>query len=147
MKKISCLRVLIAAIVYTIVAQIIHTIGAFFEMSYYIIPEYFPVWSKVMMPAAGPPPMSFYVYSLSFGFVSALMFALVYAFVKQGLPDKSRASRGLIFGVLVFMVAGIPSFLTTYLLINLPLMLLVSWAVQSLVIYLIMGVVTAYIIK
>lgn len=147
MRKISYWRVIVAAIVYTIVAQIIHTIGAFLEMGYYYIEEYFPVWSKIMMPTAGPPPMSFYVYSISFAFVSGLMFALVYAFIKHGLPNKSIVNRGLIYGVLVFMVAGIPCLLAMYLLINLPLMLLVSWAVQDLVIYLLMGVITAYIVR
>lgn len=147
LKKISYLRVLVAAIVFAVVSYIVHFVGALIEMPYYLIEEYFPVWSKVMMPAAGPPPMSFHVYSILFGFVSALMFVLVYAFIKQGIPSRSRMSRGMVYGVLVFMLASIPSFLSMYLLINLPLMLLVSWTIQGLVIFLLGGIITAYIVK
>ncbi len=50
--------VAITAVAMTILAQIVHTLESILTMGYYTDPAYFQVWSKVMMPAAGPPPAS-----------------------------------------------------------------------------------------
>jgi hypothetical protein len=49
--------------------------------------------------------------------------------------------------MLIFLVAGIPTVLTMYLLINLPSGLLATWTFVQLVLYLIGGVVAAKLIK
>lgn len=136
-----------ASVLYVIISQIIHTLAAFLTMKYYLLEEYFPVWSKIMMPKEGPPPATFYYYSLGFGLISAMLFVLVYWILKNGLPGKTLAKKGLIYGLLVCLVATIPGYLSMIMLINLPLALVISWAVECLVIYVIVGPLTAKIIK
>ena len=100
-----------------------------------------------MMPAAGPPPASFYLYSLLFTFITWALFGLVYGKLGNAIKEKDPARKGLIFGGLVFLVAGLPGTLTMYLLINLPAGLLAAWAITSLILHLIGGVVAAKAIK
>ena len=144
-KKMSWPRILIAAILYTIVAWVVHTLGAIASIKYYLIPEYFAVWSKIMMPTAGPPPLSFTLYSLAYSLIGGILFVLVYNIVKDSIKQKSAAKTGLYYGVLVFAVAGIPSLFALHLLINLPGMLIVAWGIENIFIYLAAGMITAKI--
>jgi hypothetical protein len=142
--KIRFGRILVAGLVFAIVAMIVNNLGAFLTMSYYLIPAYFPVWSKLMMPTAGPPPMSFFFLSFTFSFVTGVLFALVYVLVRAALP-RSVWLRGVYYGLLVFVVGSIPGYLALLLLINLPIGLVVAWAFESLVVNMINGVLTATI--
>lgn len=140
MEKISLARVLSAGIVFSIVSQLIHSIGAIPTMGFYLDPTYFSVWSKVMMPTAGPPPISFFYYSIVFGIITGILLASVYAIIREGVPGK-KIKKGLVYGILVFLVAGVPSSLSLYLLINLPSTLIAYWTLENLVIYLIGGTI------
>ncbi len=140
-------RVIIAGIVFVIIAQIVHTGFAFLSMDYYLDETYFPVWSKIMMPGPGPPPAEFMYYSIFFGLIGGILFALVYAVIGIHSPGNTVANKGLMYGFLIFLVAGIPGALSMFLLINLPAMLIVTWAIENLIIYLIGGVVTAKLVK
>jgi xanthosine utilization system XapX-like protein len=144
--KIKYGQILLVGILFAIIAQIIHNIGAFLTMSFYTDSNYFSVWSKLMMPTAGPPPLSFMFYGLLFSLITGLLFALVYAVIKKSLPGKT-VKKGLMYGFLIFLVAEIPYSLTTILLINLPMLLILYWAIEALIIYLIMGLISAKIIK
>jgi hypothetical protein len=145
--KISTGRIIIAGIIFAVIAQIIHTIGAYASIKYYTMPEYFPVWSKLMMPTAGPPPTSFMLYSLLFSFIGGFLIALVYSVIKEGIPANTVNKKGLVYGLLLFLAAGIPSALGMYLLINLPIALIIGWTIESLIVYLIGGIVIARINK
>lgn len=133
----------IAVILLTIVAQIIHTLGASFSMNYYTNPDYFPVWSKIMMPYAGPPPASFMLWALGLGLLTWIIFVAVYKIVKAGIPGNSPVVKGLAFGLLVFLISGFSGSVSLFLMINLPLGLIISWAVEGLLILLVNGVITA----
>lgn len=146
-KQFPMWRFLGASVIYVIVAQVIHAIFAFASMKYYLMPEYFPVWSRIMMPGEGAPPASFYYYSLGFGLISAMLFVLVYWILKSALPGKTLAKKGLIYGLLIFLVAGIPGYLAMILLINLPLSLIAFWAVESFVIYIINGAIVGKMVR
>ena len=145
--KIGVWKVLLAGFVFMIISQIVHTIGSFLTMDYYTNPEYFSVWSKVMMPTAGPPPASFYYYSIMFVFINGVLLSLVYAYIKEGIPFKAWYKKGLMYGIILFLVEGISGTLGLYLLVNLPLMLLVHWAIQSLIIELLGGIAIAWFNK
>jgi len=145
--KISWPRILAVAILYAIVGEIVMTLGAMADMNYYFDPGYFAVWSKLMMPAAGPPPAEFYYFGIAFQLVTGFLFAIVYRVIKGSVPGKGWKNKGLMYGFLIFLVAGIPMSMTLYLLINLPVGLLLSWMLQSLVVYLIMGLVAAKLVK
>ncbi|MFH1445540.1 MAG: hypothetical protein ABIF08_03610 [Nanoarchaeota archaeon] len=145
--KASGVKVLLAGIVFAIIAQIIHSIGAFATMGYYLTEEYFPVWSKIMMPAAGSPPASFFMYSMGAGLIVGVLFALVFSLLACCIGGSDKTKRGLTFGFAVFLVGGIPFILSMFLLINLPAGLLVAWAFEQLIICLIGGVAVAHIVK
>ena len=108
---------------------------------------YFGVWSKVMMPEAGPPPWQFTVLSLVFGFVVGVILVMVYDWIKGSLGGKNVWQKGLRYGFLIFMVAGIPMYLSLYLLINLPVGLLWLWIGEGLVLNLLSGLVVVKIMK
>ena len=139
--------IIIAGIVFAVISQIVHTGFAFLEMDYYFDETYFSVWSKLMMPVAGPPPADFYYYSIGFGIIAGMLFALVYAVIGMHSPGDTVTNKGLMYGFLIFLIAGIPSALAMFLLINLPAMLIAFWTIENLVIYLIGGVTTAKLVK
>jgi len=140
------LRIIVAGILFAIVSQIIHLIEAYATMNFYTDPIYFGVWSKIMMPNAGPPPNEFYYYSIILGIISGIIYSVVYLIIKKSLSGKTIVKKGLYFGFLLFLI-GIPGFLSMYLLINLPTLLLVYWTITSLIIYLISGPIIALINK
>ena len=150
-------KIIIAGIVFAIIAQLVHSTEAYATMNFYADPAYCQcdmqtgkvgvcIWSSLMMPTCGAPPTEFYYYSIMFGVISGIIYAIVYEFVKKSLPGKSITKMGLYFGFLLFLIS-ISWSLTLYLLINMPTMLLIYWAISSLVIDLVGGVVIARILK
>jgi len=135
--------VILAAIIITIVEQVVHTLGAIATMGFYLDPAYFAVWSKLMMPAAGPPPVEFYYASLALGFVTSLIFVYAYTLLKKSVPGKGWTGRGVNYGILLFLLSTVPSTFSLLLLINLPPLLVVDWALEGLVVSLAGGLVTA----
>jgi hypothetical protein len=136
-----------AAIVVTVVSYIINTIGAFATMDYYFDPAYFSVWSKIMMPTAGPPPQEFAIYSLILGFIAALLFVFVYGRVKSVFNGKNAMKSGMCYGMLVFLVGTLPGMFSMSLLINLPAGLLVAWTIFGLIMNMVGGVIVAKMMK
>ena len=140
-------RIIIAAIVFAIISQVMHTIESMLTMDFYMDEAYFPVWSKLMMPTAGPPPTEFFVASVASAVIIALIYSAAYDMLKGSLPGKTDLMKGLKYGIMLFILVQIPGLLGMWLLINLPLMLLVYWGIGSLAILLIGGIVIAKIVK
>jgi hypothetical protein len=145
--KVSFWKILVAGILFAIISFAIHSLGAFLGMSYYTDSTYSQVWSKLMMPAEGPPPPSFMIYSFIFSLIAGILIALVYAWIMKGLKGKSGVSKGIFYGFMLFLVAGIPCFLSLYLLINIPVMLNFMWLVEGLIVYLIGGLIIGALVK
>ncbi len=123
----------------TLIAQVVHSAGAFLEMGFYRDPQYFPVWSKLMMPGAGPPPPSFYYYSLGLGLMEWGFFLAVFRIIRGGIPSPPGAAKGLFYGVIVFLVGNLGQSLGLGLLVNLPYSLLTLWTLEGLLITLLNG--------
>jgi hypothetical protein len=140
-------EIALVAVAMTIIAEAVHTLESILTLGYYMDPAYFGVWSKLMMPAAGPPPAQFHIYSIVFAFVSWVIFGFVYDKLGGGLKRKSSMMNGFEFGIIIFLVAGIPTVLTMYLLINLPSGLLAVWTFVQLVLYLVGGLLSGRLIK
>jgi hypothetical protein len=152
MKKINLFKwkfwkILASAIIFAAISYIVHLVESMMTMDFYTDPAYFAVWSKLMMPTVGPPPAEFAYASFGFALVTGLVLAYVYTIVRTIVPAKHFVRRGLQYGFVVFLVAGVPMALTMYLLINLPSMLLLYWTISSLVIYLLGGIVFAKLLK
>lgn len=134
--------VAVAAVVFAIVAQIVHTTGAVVTMGYYTNPAYFALWSNLMMPNQGPPGTDFLIASIIVNLAVGAILAGAYLVLKPGIPGKGLR-KGINYGILLFLVAGVPGYLSTYLLLAVPAMLLLDWAVESLIIYLVLGATLA----
>lgn len=126
-------------------SQVVHTIGAIATMGFYTDPAYFPLWSTLMMPGASPPGLMFYAASLAFSFLSGLIFAFAYTNVKKSIPGKGMM-KGVNFGLLCFLMVQVTSALTMFLLLAVPAALLLSWALESLVVFAVCGAVFSKVI-
>ncbi len=140
-------KIILAAIVFMIISQVIHTIESMLTMSYYTDPTYATVWSKIMMPTAGPPPTEFYYYSLTFAFISGLLFTVVYTVVGKSVPGNTFVKKGLIYGLLMWLVGGLSGSLAMVLLINLPIDLIAYWTVSGLIVSLLAGIAITKIVS
>ncbi|MDO8339496.1 MAG: hypothetical protein Q7T16_02455 [Candidatus Burarchaeum sp.] len=138
--------VFIGALVYSVISFIVHMAGAIADMGYYFMPDYFSVWSKLMMPVAGPPPIEFTYASLLFGFIAGLLFTYCFYLVRNSMPGKGIA-KGLNYGMFVMLLAGLPFYMTMTLLINLPQGLMLSWLVQTFIIYELSGIAVAKLVR
>ncbi|MFA5012946.1 MAG: hypothetical protein WC520_00060 [Candidatus Paceibacterota bacterium] len=145
-KNVNWGSLILGAVILTIIGFVVQMLGSYLMMSYYLMPEFFGVWSKVMMPVAGPPPMTFFITSLVFSFVSGLVLAYLYAFIKEILPkgywQKVNCFTAIVSG-LYFVFFTLP----VYLLFNAPLALNGAWFVSSIVIYYLSSMAFAKIIK
>jgi len=129
------LRLILAGTAFAIIGQAIHVIEAFATMQYYMLPEYWPVWSKIMMPGPGPPGTEFYAVSIVLGIVTGTLAAFVYGKVKPALPGKNALNRGFYYGLMLFMVAGLPTTFTMFLLFNVPAGLVAAWTASGLAVH------------
>lgn len=132
--------VIIAAVVWAVVAQVLHTAEFYLTISYYQLPEYLSLWSKILMPGQGSPPAEFFYTSIAFNFMVGLIFALFYIMFSYTMPMKGILKRGLVFGWILFLVSTVPGILTLLLFINLPFELLAIWTLTGLAIDFIGGV-------
>ncbi|VVB58228.1 Uncharacterised protein [Candidatus Anstonella stagnisolia] len=139
--------ILVSAILFAIVAQVVNTLGAYATMGYYTDPAYFAVWSKLMMPATGAPPVEFFFLALLLAFASGIVYAGAYSILMKAIPGKTEMGKGISYGILLFVVAIVPGYLSMLLLLNLPSGLVASWGAESLVTSLIGGVLIAKFVK
>lgn len=132
-KKINWGSVMVSSLIYTVLATVIHQVEALVTMSYYQMPEYSGVWSKLMMPTAGPPPMSFFISSLILTFVTGVSLAVIYYYLRDLLPKKFWP-RVLFFADLMIGMSFVFFTLPSFLMFNLPVQLLVSWFISGFII-------------
>lgn len=144
--KINWGKVFIVGFIYTAIATILHQVEAVLTLKYYMMPEYFGVWSKTMMPKAGPPPVDFFIKSIVMTLVSGISLALVYYYIHDMLPTNFR-ERVLLFADLIIGLQFIFFTLPVYLLFNLPLGLLISWFISSFLILVVTSYTCVKIIK
>jgi hypothetical protein len=140
-------NICVVALVMAILAMIVRTVESILTMGYYLDPAYFQLWSKLMMPTAGPPPMSFFLFSFVLAFISWALFAYVYGILGGAFKKQDYLTKGLSFGILVFMVSTFPGALMNVLLLNLPAGLIISWTITGLILSVTGGVIAAKLIK
>ncbi len=145
-KNIKWGKVLLAAIAFLAISFIVRQIESLTMMRYYLIPEYFPVWSKLMMPKAGPPPASFFVISLLFTLLTGIVLAGSYEWIKSNLSKKFWA-RVIGYTEVVIVFSLVLAYLPMYLLINLPEALIISWFISGAVAVFLGSIVFVKILK
>jgi hypothetical protein len=119
-------KIIIASIVILIIGQVIHTIGAVLTMNYYTDEAYAQVWSKIMMPGMGAPPLSFYIISMFSAFVFGLIFVSVYDIFEASVPGRTWKKKGVYYGSIIFLLSS-QSYVAMSYLINLPGAILLDW--------------------
>ena len=98
-------KILVFAIVMTIVAQVVHIVESMLTLGYYMDPAYFGVWSKIMMPGPGPPPAGFYYCSVIFAVITWAIFGFAYRKLGRAISEKNVFHKGLQFGGMIFLIA------------------------------------------
>jgi hypothetical protein len=144
--KINIGKLVLVGIIYTVVATVIHQIEAMFTMKYYLDPAYFGLWSKLMMPTAGPPPAAFFITSAILTLASGISLGLIYYYIRDMLPAKFWP-RVFFFTDLMIATSFIFSTLPMYLMFNVPGGILVSWFISSFVILLVSAYAFVKILK
>lgn len=145
-KKLQWQKIFISGFIFLIIAAIVRQLEVILTMRYYQMPEFFGVWSKLMMPSVGPPPASFLFTSLLFSFLTGVTLAGFYDFVKSLLP-KNKTQRIFCFTELVIIISFVLFSLPVYLLFNLPVELLVTWFISSVIIFLLSAAVFVKLLK
>lgn len=144
--KIHWGKVLLIGLLYTGFAMIVRQFEAKFTLRYYMDPAYFGVWSKLMMPTAGPPPLEFMITSVILTFASGIAITIIYYYLRDYLP-KGYWRRATFFADILISTSFVFFTLPVYLLFNVPAALLVSWFVSTFVIILLTSLLLVKIIK
>jgi len=139
--------VIFSTLIFMLIAQTIHIMGSVIFQKYYVSSDYYYIWSKIMMPHPGPPPKIFYILSFTFNFVTGALLSIGYRIIRSGIPGTGLLNKGLIYGLIIFIIGVIPGYLALILLINLPIALIVGWVVENLIIDLLGGIAIARINK
>lgn len=135
--------IIIGGILFAVASQIILMGEVIATMDIYMMPEYFPVWSKLMMPEMGPPPALFYLISISVSVGLALLYCTVFHILRDGIPGTGFR-KGFNYGILLFLLSSFPSMLGMWMLINLPAKFFIAGLAFGLVHYLIGGAIIAW---
>lgn len=144
--KISWGKLILVGVIYAVTAIVIRQVEAVLTMKYYLMPEFFGVWSKLMMPTAGPPPPQFFITSMVMTLASGMMLGLVYYYIRDMLPAGFQ-KRVFFFTDLMIGLQFIFFTLPVYLMFNVPLGLLVAWFISSFVILLVTSFAFVKILK
>lgn len=132
-QKIHWGKVLLSALTFTVISYVVHMIEALLTIKYYMMPQYFGLWSKLMMPSAGPPPVAFTITSIVFAFVTGISIALIYYYLRDHLPPLGFR-RAFYFADVLIATTFVFFTLPSYLMFNVPVGILVSWFISSFVI-------------
>lgn len=145
-KKVRWGKVIVSGLIFLIIATIVRQIEVFVTLDYYKDPQYFGVWSTLMMPKAGPPPPGFIITSLLFSLITGIILAAFYDFIKTLLP-KNKWGRIICYTEIIVELSIVFFTLPAILLFNLPLMLHLSWLVSGVLIIFLSSIVFVKILK
>ena len=145
-KEISWKKVFLSGAIFTVISFVIRQVEALLTMGYYTDPQYFGLWSKLMMPSNGPPPAEFMITSLVFTFVTGVSLALIYYYLRKHLPENKK-QRIFYFADLMVAMSFLFFTLPAYLMFNIPVGILVSWFIASFIILLSASFIFVKIIK
>jgi len=144
--KIHWGKVFFIGLLYTILATIIHNIEAMLTMKYYLMPQYAGLWSKIMMPSAGPPPLTFFLVSLIMTFTTGISITIIYYYLRDYLP-KGFWHRATYFADILIATSFVFFTLPVFLLFNVPLVLLGYWFISSFVILVVSSIFIVKLIQ
>jgi uncharacterized membrane protein YagU involved in acid resistance len=134
--KINYNKVLIAGIVAGIVLVIVgFALGYLTASMYASTPQ---LWK----PMSGDWTYTMIIFDIVIG----VILAFVYSIVKDGVPKKG-ITKGLYYGMLVWLVGTIPGMIMTYSTMAVPTALVLAWTIGGLVQYTLMGATISWLHK
>jgi len=137
---------LIASIIFLAVSQVLHFGGVTVSMDYYTHPGYGDLWSPLIVSFGNfNTGLTFFFVSIIFGFIGAVLFVSVFTVMVKGLKG-SAIEKGVTFGVLVFLVANVPSSLSMFMLLSIPVEIVLLWTLESFIVFLLGGALVGRII-
>jgi len=85
-----------------------------------------------------PMDQAWFIKMIIYDFALGLLLAYVYSVIKVGVPG-SGINKGLLFGLLIFLVGTLPGLTLTQMTMNIRNKLIFMWALNGLINYLLAG--------
>jgi len=146
LKKIRWGKVLLSALAYLVISGILQQISLMLTANYFMMPEYFGVWNRMMMPHPGLPPLELTITSLIYAFLSGFALATLFAFIKDSF-EQDYFQRVSGYTIVVILFVWIFTFLPMLMLFNLPFLLVMSWVIVSMLSIFLASMVFAKLLK
>lgn len=130
-------RILIAAVVISLFGAIFGglTCGWLFNWVYKLEP------TNVWKPIDSAPGLQIQIGV----FLLNVVFAVVYALLKKGIPGKNKLTKGLVFGLCVWAVGMLPGMFSTYSFMTVATGVVIYWTLLGLVEIPVKGLIVAAI--
>lgn len=132
LKKICWGKVFLAAMAYLAISVTVQWISIKLTSNYLILPEYFSVWNKAMMPKLGQLSFEFTLASLGYSFLSGFSLAVLYSFLKDSF-ENCFCKQVSGFTLLISVLRLIFTYLPMLVLFNIPFLLVTSWFLVSII--------------
>jgi len=134
----AIVRIVLAGLAVTVFGAAVGmvTCGRLFNWVYTVEPV--NVWKSM---EGGAPPVWF----LLGEFAMAILLAAMYAMVCKGVPGGNRLVRGLLFGLLVWIVGMLPGMFATYTFMTVAPVVVLYWTIHALFVLPIKGLIIAAI--
>jgi hypothetical protein len=131
------LRIVLAGLAVTVVEAVSGALlcGHLFNWVYHLEP------TNVWRPMEGAPPAWLYLGELVLG----ILLAAMYAMVCKGIPGSNRLVRGLLFGLMVWVVGMLPGMFATYAFMTVATTVVIYWTITALIMLPIQGLIIAAI--
>lgn len=143
-EKKSSIIILESTFILSFLFMLFYGISTLLIYSNFTDQRYFDVWSKIMMPPTGFP-ITFFISVIFYSLVFSLIISLVYRFTKKSFSTKSQLFSGLLFGLALFFLTFVPMYSQIYLIFNIPLTILLTWTVSSLLFSLLGGIMLSLV--
>lgn len=130
-------KILIAAVALSVFGMIFGgvTCGWLFNWVYKLEP------TNIWRPMDGPPGLAF----MAGSFLLNIVFVVVYALLRKGIPGGNRLIKGLVFGLCVWAVGILPGMFATYSFMTIAVGVVIYWTILGLVEMPVKGLIIAAI--
>lgn len=74
-----------------------------------------------------------------------VIFVSVYALIKNGIPGRNKVEKGLLYGLIIWIVGLIPGMISTYTYMTVATTVVIYWTIWGLIVNPIKGLIAASI--
>lgn len=142
MKNLNIKKILFAGLAIFFISFIIGG-GSYFLFGHVFELEPTNIWKWT--PAQGfDMPATWWMILFVFNIVLAVIFAFIFALIRNGLPGKG-IQQGLVFGIIVWIVGPVPALITMYLMLDIADGALLYFTLQSFFEWLVYGSIISLI--